>query len=71
MIGLHFTSIFNWAAQKQSRSQTDSSILPICINTHGQYTTPVRVQNVHTKYRKYFRGFLNSRLLNFREIREN
>ena len=25
---------------KTSRSQTDLSILPICINTHGQYTTP-------------------------------
>ena len=32
--------VCNWAAQKQSKSQTDSSILPICINTHGQYTTP-------------------------------
>ena len=32
--------VCNWAAQKQSRSQTESSILPICINTHGQYTTP-------------------------------
>ena len=32
----------NWAAQKQrlSRPHTFSSILPICINTHGQYTTP-------------------------------
>ena len=42
-------------------------------STHnfGQYTTPIRVQNVHTKYCKYFRGFLNSRLLNLREIREN
>ena len=29
------------------------------------------VQNVHTKYCKYFRGFLNSHLLNLREIREN
>ena len=52
----------DWAAQKQSRS--DSSILPICINTHGQYTTPT-VQNGHTKYCKYFRGFLNLRLLDF------
>ena len=32
--------VCNWAAQKQSKSQTDLSILPICINTHGQYTTP-------------------------------
>ena len=37
-----FTNLYvcNLAAQKQSKSQTDSSILPICINTHGQYTTP-------------------------------
>ena len=34
-------------------------------------TQLLRVQNVHTKYRKYFRGFLNSRLLKNREIREN
>ena len=33
-------TVCNWAAQKQSRSQTDWSILPIYINTHGQYTTP-------------------------------
>ena len=30
------------------------NLLPICINTH-----------VHTEYRKYFCGVLNSRLLNF------
>ena len=30
----------NWAAQKQSRPHTFSNILPICINTHGHYTTP-------------------------------
>ena len=34
-------------------------------------TQLLRVQNVHTKYRKYFRGFFNSRLLKNREIREN
>ena len=28
-------------------------------------TQLLRVQTVHTKYRKYFRGFFNSRLLNF------
>ena len=27
----------NWAAQKPSKLDTFSSILPICINTHGQY----------------------------------
>ena len=38
----HFYSTFTskWAAQKQSRPHTFSSILPICINTYGQYTTP-------------------------------
>ena len=36
----------HWAAQKQSRPHTLSSILPICINTHGQYTTPT-CPNVH------------------------
>ena len=40
-------------------------------STHMVNTQILRVQNVHTKYRNYFRGFLNSRLLNFREIREN
>ena len=38
------------------------------VNTQLLY---IRVQNVHTKYRKYFRGFLKSRLLKNREIREN
>ena len=40
-------------------------------STHMVNTQLLRVQNVHTKYCKYFRGFLNSRLLNLREIREN
>ena len=40
------------------------SILPICINTHVQYTTPT-CPNVHTKYRKYFRRCFNSRLMSF------
>ena len=30
-------------------------------------TQLLRVQNVHTKYRKFFCWFLNSRLLNFAE----
>ena len=34
-------------------------------STHMVNTQLLRVQNVHTKYRKYFRGFLNSRLLKF------
>ena len=40
-------------------------------STHMVNTQLLRVQNVHTKYQKYFRGFLNLRLLNLREIREN
>ena len=34
-------------------------------STHMVNTQLLRVQTVHTKYRKYFRGFLNSRLQNF------
>ena len=56
--------VCNWAAQTQSRSQTDSSILPICINTHGQYTTPTCPKCAY-KISQIFRGFLNSRLLKF------
>ena len=40
-------------------------------STHMVNTQLLRVQNVHTKYHKYFRWFLNSRLLNLREICEN
>ena len=40
-------------------------------STHMVNTQLLRVQNVHTKYCKYFRGFLNSRFLNLHEIREN
>ena len=58
-----FTS--NWAAQKQSRPHTCSNILPISINTHGQYTTPMCL-NVHVyKISQIFLRALNSRLLNF------
>ena len=34
-------------------------------STHMVNTQLLHVPNVHTKYRKYFRGFLNSRLLSF------
>ena len=34
-------------------------------HTWSLITQLLHVQNVHTEYRKYFRGFLNSRLLNF------
>ena len=64
--------VCNWVAQKQSRSQPDLeyNYNPFA-STHMVNTQLLRVQNVHTKYCKYFRGFLNSRLLNLREIREN
>ena len=44
---LHKVNIIPWyiykqlgSISKQSKPHTFSSILPICINTHGQYTTP-------------------------------
>ena len=66
-----FTSIYvcNWAAQKQA-DLGQTWVLHIA-STHMVNTQLLRVQNVHTKYCKYFRGFLNSRLLKNREIREN
>ena len=51
----------NWAAQRQCKPHTFSSIA----STHMINTQLLHVQNVHTKYGKYFRGFLNSRLLSF------
>ena len=67
-----FTSIHvKLGSTKTSRSQTDLSIYYPFASTHMVNTQLLRVQNVHTKYRKYFRGFLNSRLLKNREIREN
>ena len=66
-----FCILCNWAAQKQSSPQTDLSIITH-LHQHIMVNTQLlRVQNVHTKYCKYFRGFLISRLLNLREIREN
>ena len=46
-----YMCICNWAAQKQSRSQTDLSILPICINTYGwsihnSYVSKMCIQNI-------------------------
>ena len=64
--------VCNWAAQKQSRSQSQTD-LSIYMYTHlHQHTWSIvfntqllRVQNVQKH------GFLNSRLLNLREIRKN
>ena len=63
----------NWAAQKQADLRQTWVYYPFA-STHMVNTQLLHVQNVpnvHTKYRKYFRGFLNSRLLKNREIREN
>ena len=56
----------NWAAQKQADLRQTWVYYPFA-STHMVNTQLLRVQNVHTKY---FRGFLNSRLLKNREIRE-
>ena len=62
--------VCNWAAQKQADLRQTWVYYPFA-STHMVNTQLLRVQNVHTKYRKYFHGFLNSRLLKNREIREN
>ena len=55
-----------WAASPKTKEVSDRLEY---INTHLHQDTwsihNLRVQNVYTKYRKYFCGFLNSRLLNF------
>ena len=45
---IHFQALMSSTKAKQA-SHTCSSILPICINRHGQCTTPT-CPNVHTKY---------------------
>ena len=62
--------VCNWAAQKQADLR-QTWVYYTFASTHMVNTQLLRVQNVHTKYHKYFRGFLNSRLLKNREIREN
>ena len=62
--------VCNWAAQKQADLR-QTWVYYTFASTHMVNTQLLRVQNVHTKYRKYFRVFLNSRLLKNREIREN
>ena len=69
-----FTSMYvtEQHKNKQISDRLEYVTHKFCINTHGQINTQLlRVQNVHTKYHKYFRGLLNSRLLKNREIREN
>ena len=62
--------VCNWAAQKQADLR-QTWVYYTFASTHMVNTQLLRVQNVHTNYRKYFRGFLNSSLLKKREIREN
>ena len=66
----NYKYVYNWAARKQADLRQTWVYYPFA-STHMVNTQLLRVQNVHTKYRKYFRGFLNSRLLKNREIREN
>ena len=54
----------SWAAQKQSRPHTFSSISPICINTHGQYTTPTCPKCAY-KISQIFSRVFEFTLLNF------
>ena len=50
---------------KNKAGLTHSPVYYPFASTHMVNTQLLRVQNVHTKYHKYFPGFLNSRLLNF------
>ena len=50
---------------KNKAGLTHSPVYYQFASTHMVNTQLLRVQNVHTKYHKYFCGFLNSRLLNF------
>ena len=54
-------------ATGQHKNKVGLTHFPVLTHLH-QHTWKIKllhVQNVHTKYRKYFRGVLNSRLLNF------
>ena len=51
-----FLQVSNWAAQKQADLRQTWIYYPLA-STHMVNTQLLRVQNVHTKYRKYFRGF--------------
>ena len=58
-------------ATGQHKTRQASHILQVYYpfaSTHMVNTQLLRVQNVHTKYRKYFHGFLNLRLLSFARI---
>ena len=50
---------------KNKAGLTHSPVYYPFASTHMVNTQLLHVPNVHTKYRKYFRGFLNSCLLSF------
>ena len=50
---------------KNKAGLTHSPVYYPFASTHMVNTQLLHVPNVHTKCRKYFRGFLNSRLLSF------
>ena len=63
----HHTTIHLQAAgqHKNRAGLTHSPVYYRFASTYMVNTQLLRVQNVHTKYRKYFCRFLNSHLLNF------
>ena len=67
---IHLQATGQHKNKAQSRPHTFSSILPICINTHDQYTTPVSkmyIQNIAN----IFVGFWIRACWILREICEN
>ena len=50
---------------KNKAGLTHSPVYYPFASTHMVNTQLLHVPNVHTKYRKYFRGFFNLRLLSF------
>ena len=53
--------VCSWYIWTGVQRRTSSSILHTCINTHGQYISPVysKYKCMHTKYCKYFCGLYN------------
>ena len=58
--------VCNWAAQSLRQTQVYYPFASTHMVNTQSYVSKMCIQN-----HKYFRGFLNSRLLNLREIREN
>ena len=62
--------VCNWAAQKKADLRQTRVYYPFALK-HMVNTQLLRVQNAHTKYRKYFAGFWIRACWILREIREN